>query len=167
MPSNKSLFAFDPDLSGRGFRGVCSKILNYNKYLLNNNSNKILYNPGLKILARKLRNNSTHGEIALWKVLKKKQMRGYDFHRQKPVDNYILDFFCYKLKLAIEIDGFSHEGERIKKDEVRQQKIESYGIKFLRFTEREVLNNINGVWNMINDWIEKFEKEQEHTPNHI
>lgn len=55
----------------------------------------IYYNPKLKQLARKLRNNSTLSEILLWKYLKEKQMMGYDFHRQKPLDEYIVDFFCY------------------------------------------------------------------------
>lgn len=118
---------------------------------MNKNSFRLTYKPGLKQLARKLRNNSTYGEIALWKGLKKKQMKGYDFHRQKPIGNYILDYFCFKLKLAIEIDGYSHEGDRLIKDNARQKIIESYGIKFLRFSESEVLNNMNGVWNMINN----------------
>lgn len=54
---------------------------------------KIHYNPKLKPLARQLRNNSTKAEIRLWGYLKGKQMHGYDFHRQKPIDNYIADFF--------------------------------------------------------------------------
>ncbi len=69
----------------------------------------IPYNPNLKELARKLRNNSTKAEIILWLKLKGKQMYGYDFHRQKPLDNYIADFFCHELMLAIEVDGYSHE----------------------------------------------------------
>lgn len=63
----------------------------------------IPYNPALKEKARELRNNSTKTEILLWLNLKGKQMRGYDFHRQKPIDNYIVDFFCNELMLAIEI----------------------------------------------------------------
>ena len=63
------------------------------------------YNPKLKLLARKLRNNSTYAEVLLWNQLKNKKLNGYDFHRQKPIDNYILDFFCYDLMLGIEVDG--------------------------------------------------------------
>lgn len=68
----------------------------------------IPYNPKLKELARQLRNNSTRSEIILWQHLKGKQMMGYDFHRQKPIDNFILDFFCYELMLGIELDGYTH-----------------------------------------------------------
>jgi len=66
------------------------------------------YNPKLKEFARRLRNNSTYAEIRLWQKLNKKQLKGYDFHRQKPIDNFIVDFFCHELMLAIEIDGVSH-----------------------------------------------------------
>ncbi len=66
---------------------------------------KIHYNPKLKDKARELRNNSTLSEILLWKKLKKKQMLGFQFYRQKPIDNYIVDFFSYTLRLVIEIDG--------------------------------------------------------------
>jgi very-short-patch-repair endonuclease len=64
----------------------------------------IYYNPNLKELARKLRNNSTFAEIRTWKIHRNKQMRGYNFHHQKPIDNYIVDFFCNELMLAIEVD---------------------------------------------------------------
>ncbi|WP_271784819.1 endonuclease domain-containing protein [Aquimarina algiphila] len=70
---------------------------------------KIKYNPKLKELARQLRNNATKSEIRLWQKLKRGQMYSYDFHRQKPIDNYIVDFFCNKLQLAIELDGYSHQ----------------------------------------------------------
>ncbi|MDP2993407.1 MAG: DUF559 domain-containing protein, partial [Deltaproteobacteria bacterium] len=69
---------------------------------------RVYYNPKLKELARRLRNSSTLSEVLLWNHLKGKQMKGYDFHRQKPIDNYIVDFFCTKLRLIIEIDGDSH-----------------------------------------------------------
>ena len=65
----------------------------------------IPYNPKLTQLAKKLRNESTQTEIYLWLKLKGKQTYVYDFHRQKPIDNYILDFFCYDLMLGIEVDG--------------------------------------------------------------
>ena len=69
----------------------------------------IPYDPKLKQLARELRNKSTLAEVLLWKHLKGKQIQGYDFHRQKPLDQYIVDFFCSELMLAIEIDGDSHD----------------------------------------------------------
>ena len=68
----------------------------------------IPYNPNLKLLAKDLRNNSTFGEVILWKKLKGKQFFGYDFHRQKPLLDYIVDFYCAELNLIIEIDGNYH-----------------------------------------------------------
>jgi len=112
----------------------------------------IPYNPALKQKARELRNNSTTSEIKLWKFLKGKQMCGYDFHRQKPLDNYIVDFFCNELLLAIEIDGLSHIGKE-KYDEKRQQRLESLGIKFLRFEDEDVFYNIGKVLDDIEKWI--------------
>ena len=97
----------------------------------------IPYNPKLKQLARNLRNNSTLSEVLLWQHLKGKKMKGYDFHRQKHVGNYIVDFFCNKLMLAIEIDGMSHD-EKINEDEERQKRIESFGISFLRFNDLDI-----------------------------
>jgi very-short-patch-repair endonuclease len=70
---------------------------------------KIQYNPKLKILARSLRNRSTLAEVLLWNQLKARKVRGYQFMRQKPIDNYIVDFYCSKLQLIIEIDGSSHD----------------------------------------------------------
>lgn len=102
---------------------------------------KIYYNQKLKQLSRELRNNSTLSEVLLWNELKARKLMGYQFLRQKPIENFILDFYCSKLKLAIEIDGNSHLGKEIK-DKIRQTEIEKYGITFLRFDDREVKNNI-------------------------
>jgi very-short-patch-repair endonuclease len=56
----------------------------------------------------------TLGEVLLWQRLKRKQMRGFDFDRQRPIYRYIVDFYCKDLKLAIEIDGSSHDSEEAK-----------------------------------------------------
>lgn len=88
------------------------------------------YNPRLKSVARMLRNNMIFAEIMLWNGLKQRQILGYDFHRQKPIDEYVVDFFCPELMLAIEIDGDSHEG-KLWEDDIRQQEIERYGVYFL------------------------------------
>ena len=85
-------------------------------------------------------------------------MCGYDFHRQKPLDNYIVDFFCNKLMLAIEIDGLSHIGKE-KYDEKRQQRLESLGIIFLRFEDEEVFYNIGKVLSDIEKWIKDNHKK--------
>ena len=81
-------------------------------------------------------------------------MLGYDFHRQKPLNYFIVDFFCNELMLAIEIDGSTHDFEdRYLNDIRRQKKLESLGIRFLRFTETEVRKNIDGVVDYIKNWI--------------
>ncbi len=119
---------------------------------------KILpYNPKLKPLARKLRNNSTKSEVLLWNYLKGKQLKGLDFHRQKPIGNYIVDFFCNELMLAIEIDGESHYGNE-RKDEERQKEIEKLGVKFLRFDESEIYYNLANVIKTIEVWVETHTK---------
>ncbi|NOX65125.1 MAG: DUF559 domain-containing protein [Chlorobi bacterium] len=112
------------------------------------------YNPKLKEYARKLRNNSTKSEVLLWNYLKSKQMKGFDFHRQKPIGNYIVDFFCSELMLAIEIDGESHYGNE-RKDKNRQIDIERFGVKFLRFDEFEIYYRMDKVINKIEMWIEQ------------
>ena len=114
----------------------------------------IPYNRKLKEIARTLRNNCTLGEVLLWKQLRNKQMLGFDFHRQKPIDQFIVDFYCNELSLAIEIDGSSHTTEEaIEKDTARQERLEMLGIKFLRFTEAEVRDSIRTVITVIEDWI--------------
>ena len=69
---------------------------------------------------------------------------GYDFHRQKPLDNYIVDFYCNELMLAIEIDGDSHDLKR-EEDRKRQYLFESLGIRIIRFTDRDINQKIEGV----------------------
>ncbi|HLF20199.1 MAG TPA: DUF559 domain-containing protein [Bacteroidota bacterium] len=111
-----------------------------------------LYHPRLKKVARMLRKNSTRAEILLWGELKGKQMLGYDFHRQKPLGNYVVDFFSPRLKLVIEIDGSSHE-ERTNEDKKRQRNFEERGFRFLRFPDDEVKQNVEGVVEDIRAWI--------------
>ena len=119
----------------------------------------IPYNPKLTVLARKLRNESTETEIFLWLKLKGKQMYGYDFHRQKPIDNYILDFFCYELLLGIEIDGYSHEFiEVYNKDRIKEKRMNELGITILRFSDFEVLKDMENVIRAIEFFILEFEK---------
>lgn len=110
------------------------------------------YNPRLKPLAKKLRRKITLGEILLWRQLKGNQRQGYDFHRQHPIDEFIIDFFCQELALAIEVDGSTHDF-KIGKDEIRQKRLEKLGINFLRFTEKDVRHNLEGVVAAIDQWI--------------
>ncbi len=119
----------------------------------------IPYRPYLKELARQLRQNMTPGEVILWQHLKKKQMGGYDFDRQRPIDQYIVDFYCKKLMLAIEVDGSSHDSEAAQQsDRIRQVQLEALGVKFLRFREEQVRHQTKSVLHTIQTWI------TEHTP---
>jgi len=107
----------------------------------------LLYNQKPQTQRRKkLRNNPPPAELTLWSHLKNKQMLGYKFRRQYGIDNFILDFYCPKLRLAIEIDGDSHFQDASKvKDERKQKHIESFGVKFLRFTNHEIYLDLERV----------------------
>ncbi len=97
------------------------------------------YNPKLKARARELRSNMTVGEKALWQRLRKKQIMGYDFDRQKPMDQFIVDFYCKALALAIEVDGSVHDSPEAKlRDQERQARLEQLGVRFLRFSDDAV-----------------------------
>jgi len=116
---------------------------------------KIYYNPKLRQLARNLRNNSTLSEVLLWNELKGRQINGFQFFRQKPIGNFIVDFYCTKLKLVIEIDGDSHE---IKKNQIRDKKkdqfLQSLGLSIIRIGDWDVKQNLSVV---IEELVEKIE----------
>ena len=112
----------------------------------------IPYNPRLVDYARDLRKRMTLAEVLLWKELKGKRILGSDFDRQKPIGEYIVDFFCKDLMLAIEVDGTSHDFKKAK-DEKRQRTLESLGVKFLRFWDCDVKNNRAEVVRTISAWI--------------
>ncbi|WP_255451680.1 endonuclease domain-containing protein [Thermosynechococcus sp. CL-1] len=88
----------------------------------------------------------TRSEVILWQHLKGKQMNSYDFDRQRPIDEYVVDFYCKKLKLAIEVDGSSHDSEEAQEQDCyRQQRLEALGVRFLRFRDEEVRHNVEAV----------------------
>ena len=118
----------------------------------------VQYNPKLKTLARQLRRDGTLSEVLLWKELKGKQIMGYDFHRQKPIGQYIVDFYCPRLELAIEIDGDSHIFKE-KRDKERQQRLEELGIRFLRFDDLDVKFQMDKVLDTIREWAEREESK--------
>ena len=110
----------------------------------------IPYNPHLKELARKLRIHSTKSEAYLWNYLKGKQIHGFDFHRQRPVDNFIIDFYCQELYLAIELDGYSHFLEESSISDLRkEQRLKDLGIKLIRFWDEEIFNDLDNVLRVI------------------
>ena len=113
----------------------------------------VRYNPRLKQIARTLRKNMTLSEVLLWQQIKDKQLLGYDFHRQKPIDEYVVDYYCPKLKLVLEIDGDSHDGKE-EADRIRQEKLESLGLTVLRFWDTDVKNNVDGIVEQLREWIE-------------
>ena len=104
------------------------------------------YNKNIKQISRALRKNMTKEEIVLWSKIKGKQIKETQFYRQRPIGNYIADFYCPKEKLIIEVDGNQHyEEESIKKDKIRDEYFENLGLKVLRFTNLDILKNLNGV----------------------
>ena len=115
---------------------------------------KIRYNPKLKAHARELRKQGILSEVLLWEHLKGRKMRGYQFMRQKPVGDYIVDFYCSKLKLVIEIDGESHDG-RFPYDMERQRVLESAGLTVLRFNDSDVKKDTDNVFMAIEGWVER------------
>jgi len=119
----------------------------------------IPYNPKLKDLAKKLRQNMTYSEVKFWNEIKNGQLMGYDFDRQRPLGNYIVDFYCKDLQLALEVDGITHLDEKvIQKDEIRQEELEMIGVIFLRFDALLVVNKVGAVIREIEKWILDYEK---------
>lgn len=114
----------------------------------------IPYDPILTLRARELRNRATRSERQLWRELKGRQVLGYDFHRQKPVDHYILDFFCHELLLGIEIDGYTHASDEAKeRDRLKDKRMAELGIHVLRFTDEEVCQNTDRVVEKVREYI--------------
>src|SRR4030066_1463499 len=104
------------------------------------------YGKQLKALSQLLRKNMTDAEKMLWLKLRRKQLKGHPFYRQKIIGKYIVDFYCPKANLVIELDGGQHYSEIGKaKDRTRDDVLREMGIRVLRFSERDVFENISGV----------------------
>lgn len=117
--------------------------------------NKIIpYNPKLKEYARLLRNNVTLSEVLIWQKVKRKAL-GVEFHRQVSMLEYIVDFYCHELLLAIEIDGDSHE-YKYDYDQRRQGELEKYGVHFLRLTDLEVKKEMFSVMLKLEQIVEEL-----------
>jgi len=104
---------------------------------------------------RNLRKNQTDAEHELWAVLRNRQLCEAKFRRQFPIGRYIIDFYSPEYKLGIEADGGQHYeiGGR-KRDELRTKELSSLGVQILRFSDLEILNNVEGVYQVIQKAIE-------------
>ena len=107
------------------------------------------------LVRRELRNNSTPEEAVLWTQIKSRKIKGYKWRRQHPIGEYILDFYCPEAKLCIELDGAAHytyNGAR--EDSIRTSFLNSKGIKVIRFENRLIWDNIDGVIEIIEQELE-------------
>lgn len=108
------------------------------------------YNRKLKKRSQELRNKMTDPEIILWSKLKGKQIKNAQFYRQKPIGNYIVDFYCAKYKIIIELDGSQHyTDEGLEYDSERDTYLKFMGLKVLRFTNIQIMNELNSVLTVI------------------
>ena len=99
-----------------------------------------------KIRRRTLRRRCPVTETLLWSKIRNRQLDGLKFKRQYSIGHYVIDFYCPEKKLAIEIDGDSHFNPKAKQyDKEREEYIKSFGVIFLRFTNKDITENINGV----------------------
>ncbi|HXY75240.1 MAG TPA: DUF559 domain-containing protein [Dehalococcoidales bacterium] len=106
----------------------------------------LIYKGELKPISRTLRKNMTDAERKLWSVICANKLEGYHFTRQKIIGNYIVDFYCYKAKLVIEVDGSQHYTDKgLGKDKIRDKFLQDNGLKVLRFNDYDVLTNLEGV----------------------
>jgi very-short-patch-repair endonuclease len=110
------------------------------------------FNKNLKTLARKFRRNMTEAESFLWQTIRRKQLKGRPFYRQKNIGDYIVDFYCPSAKLIVELDGGQHYTEEgVNTDQIRDRYLENFGFSVLRFSDREVFKNIEVVLERIFD----------------
>jgi len=117
-------------------------------------SKKIFNRPSKKKTRQYLRNNSTNAEQVLWRFVRNRQLGEYKFRRQYSIDRYIVDFYCPRLKLVIEVDGDTHSTEEeIKHDHQRQRYIESLNIKVLRFTNIDIYEDVDRMLEEILEFI--------------
>jgi very-short-patch-repair endonuclease len=110
--------------------------------------------------AKELRDNMTEAELKLWEILNKKQIKGYRFKAQHPIDIFIVDFYCHPLKLVIEVDGGIHLTKDQKEYDLgRTEELKQFGLEVIRFTNDQVLNSIDKVKVEIIKQVSNREKE--------
>lgn len=118
------------------------------------------FRPALKKPARRLRGDLTDAEQALWSRIRRKQIRGVQFYRQKPLLNFIVDFYCSKAQFVIELDGGQHfEPEYLQKDIDRDKALRELGLLVLRIDNRQVLTEMDGVLSVIDRVVEERLKD--------
>ena len=115
----------------------------------------LIYAPHLKYFARKLRSGMTDAEQRLWSRLRRKQLHGVQFYRQRPLGHYIVDFYAPAAKLVVELDGGQHfEPAGIRRDQRRDAWLRSVGLHVLRFDDRQVLLEtdlvLEAIWQAMN-----------------
>ena len=138
---------FNPSFPRRGVGVVIMKIFNIKSQ---------------KQLRQKLRNERPVSEKIFWGQLRNSQL-GYKFRRQQGIGRYVVDFYCPELKLVIEIDGATHETEEeLKQDKIRQDFLESLGLKILRYRNLEIKEGLRGLI----PYLIKFLKERDNGINH-
>jgi very-short-patch-repair endonuclease len=116
--------------------------------------------------ARRMRREATDAERKLWSILRDHRLCGHRFRRQHPVAGYILDFFCPKAQLAIELDGGQHaDDEHRAYDERRDAILRQSGIEVMRFSDHDMLTNAEGVAKAILEWLEKEAAEPSPQPS--
>jgi very-short-patch-repair endonuclease len=130
---------FPPFLKGaRGIRQTVS--INHKRRII------LFYNTKLKGQSRRLRKSMTDTERLLWSKIRGKQLKGYQFYRQRIIGNYIVDFYCPKAKLVIEVDGGQHYRYKTnKEDKIRDNYMRERGLEVIRLSDREVFENLRGV----------------------
>ncbi|MCX5496109.1 endonuclease domain-containing protein [Kaistia dalseonensis] len=103
--------------------------------------------PRLRGFAKSMRKAMTEAELHLWMHLRRQRLRGFKFRRQVPIGPFIVDFFCAELRLIVEIDGGQHfDDEAVAADARRTAWLQAQGYQVLRFTNRDVVQNMDGVW---------------------
>ncbi len=121
------------------------------------NYKKLPYNPKLKQRARELRKAGNLAEVLFWDQVKKKKFLNLDFHRQKIIGNYIVDFYCPALQLVVEIDGSSHN-DKIEYDKVRDEYLKSLKLKIVHYSDLDIKENLNSVIENLKEMCENIGK---------
>ena len=113
--------------------------------------------PSVFKLAKELRKNETEAEKMLWSKLNKNQIIGLQFRRQHPINIFIADFYCPKIKLVIEVDGSIHEIFEYEEHDIgRSEMLNDFGITVIRFTNEKILNDLDGTIKQIESEIRKL-----------